>query len=71
MVASKFKVFRETLIKNQFDVNSDIFYCGYLWLSLTDKQVKILRDDVIRHATDFEINANTGYIKVGMYILKQ
>lgn len=71
MKASQFKQFRETLIKNQFDVESDIFYCGYLWLSLTDKQVSILRNDVIRHAVDFTINANTGDITVGMYILKK
>lgn len=71
MKTSTFKQFRETLIKNQFDTTSDIFYAGYLWLSLTNKQVSILRDDVIRHAIDFTIDANTGDIIVGMYILKK
>ena len=69
MTSGKFKIFRQTLIENHFDITSDIFYAGYLWLSLTDKQIKILRNDVKAYANEYEETAD-GNIKIGMYILK-
>lgn len=70
MKQAQFKEFRNILIKEQFNPNADIFFAGYLWLSLTNKQIEILKQDVIKHAIDFTIDANTGYISIGNYILK-
>ena len=70
MKTSKFNDFRNALIKEQFNPECDLMFAGYLWLSLTDRQVNILKQDVIRHGIDFTIDANTGYITVGNYILK-
>ena len=49
MKQSKFKDFRNALIKEQFNPESDLFYAGYLWLSLTNKQISILKEDIIRY----------------------
>ena len=68
MKQTDFKRFRERLIKEQF--NGDLMMCGALWLTLTNKQIEILKEDVKRHAVDYTLYADgTDRVKVGCYIL--
>ena len=48
-----FKRFKETV--KQADANDPIWHMGYLWLDLTDKQVKILAYEVLSTHPNVEV----------------
>lgn len=67
MYRTTFIRFKHNLVQSHF--TSDEMYMGYLWLSLTDKQVQELKQLAIKHAHVIGYRPN-GDIRVGMFVLK-
>ena len=67
MNKTTFNRFKQNLINNHF--MGDEMYMGYLWLSLTDKQVQEIKQIAQKHALIIGYRPN-GDIRVGMFILK-
>lgn len=67
MNKTTFNRFKQNLTNNHF--MGDEMYMGYLWLSLTDKQVQEIKQIAQKHAHIIGYRPN-GDIRVGMFVLK-
>ena len=67
MKRNDFNEFRNQLINEEF---SGMMMCmAWAFFRLTDKQISILKEDIVKHAKTF-IACPDGSIKVGSYIFK-
>lgn len=65
MKREAFKVFNERIDKYGFESN-DVQCIGFAWYSLTDKQLKQIRDKAI--AAGYKEDEN-GNVKIGIYTI--
>ena len=67
MKRNDFNNFRNGLIKEEF--NGDMMRLAWAFFRCTDKQIEVLKADVVKHARSF-IACPDGAIKVDSYIFK-
>ena len=65
MNKTTFSRFKQDLVNSGF--TGDVMYMGYLWLSLTNKQVQEVRELAMKHAKIIGYRPDES-IRVGMFI---